>query len=83
MSRWRQWALTRYGLQEADSLQRGDYSAEGHPVCDLLGTSRAYLALSQAQGGQLVALLLDVHKAECCLLSQPIVANAVHMSVSS
>ena len=66
----------------ADSLQRGDCGAGRHPVRDLLGTSWAYLARSQAQGGQLVALLLDAHNAESCLLSQPIGADTVHASAT-
>ena len=68
-----QWALTR----TADSLQRGDRSAGRQPARDLLGTSWAYLAACQAQGGQLVALLLNAHNAESCLLSQLVVADTV------
>ena len=66
------------GLHVADSLQRDNRGAGRHPLRDLLGTSWAYLARSQAQGGQLVALLLNAHNAESCLLSQPIGANTVH-----
>ena len=61
-----------------NSLQRGNSRTGREPLSDLLGASSTYLAVSQAESGQLVALPLDAHNAKRCFLGQVIPADAAH-----